>query len=130
MTDHATEAGTGETPAPAEDKASESKGSAVWREIKGIFWVLVAVLAFHSFVAKPFYIPSESMMPVLLKGDRLVVSKYPYGWSWVSPSFHILPHWEGRLFGSLPPGTEVQRMGLAEAVELVGAFLSSDKERP
>ncbi len=35
-----------------------------------------------------------------------------------------------RLFGSLPPGTEVQRMGLAEAVELVGAFLTSDKERP
>jgi ATP-dependent DNA helicase DinG len=28
-----------------------------------------------------------------------------------------------RLFGSLPPGTEVQRMGLAEAVELVGGFL-------
>ncbi len=29
-----------------------------------------------------------------------------------------------RLFASLPPGTEVQRMGLAEAVELVGGFLS------
>lgn len=29
-----------------------------------------------------------------------------------------------RLFASLPPGTEVQRMGLAEAVEQVGAFLS------
>ena len=28
-----------------------------------------------------------------------------------------------RLFASLPPGTEVQRMGLAEAVELVGGFL-------
>jgi signal peptidase I len=60
------------------------------------------VLAFHSFIAKPFYIPSESMMPTLLKGDRLVVSKFPYGWSWVSPSFHILPPTEGRLFGSLP----------------------------
>uniref|UniRef100_UPI00260458A2 helicase C-terminal domain-containing protein n=1 Tax=uncultured Brevundimonas sp. TaxID=213418 RepID=UPI00260458A2 len=35
-----------------------------------------------------------------------------------------------RLFASLPPGTEVRRMGLAEAVDLVGAFLSSDKERP
>ncbi|MBU1384520.1 MAG: ATP-dependent DNA helicase [Alphaproteobacteria bacterium] len=35
-----------------------------------------------------------------------------------------------RLFASLPPGTEVQRMGLADAVEQVGAFLSSDKERP
>jgi signal peptidase I len=60
------------------------------------------VLAFHSFIAKPFYIPSESMMPVLLKGDRLVVSKYPYGWSWVSPSFHIMPEMPGRLLGSLP----------------------------
>ncbi len=78
------------------------KESAVWREIKGLFWVLLAVLAFHSFVAKPFYIPSESMMPVLLKGDRLVVSKFPYGWSWVSPSFHVLPHWEGRLLGKMP----------------------------
>ena len=87
---------------PAPPATAEGKGSAVWREIKGLLWVLVAVLAFHSFVAKPFYIPSESMMPGLLKGDRLVVSKYPYGWSWVSPSFHVFPHWEGRLLGKLP----------------------------
>ena len=65
-------------------------------------WVLLAVLAFHSLVAKPFYIPSESMMPGLLTGDRLVVSKYPYGWSWVSPSFHILPPMDGRLLGRMP----------------------------
>jgi signal peptidase I len=87
--------------APAPEK-KESKGSALWREIKGLLWVLVAVLLFHSFVAKPFYIPSESMMPSLLKGDRLVVTKYPYGWSWVSPSFHVFPHWQGRLFGKTP----------------------------
>ena len=101
MTDTVPEAG-GETAAvpPAEKK--EDKGSAVWREIKGLFWVLVAVLAFHSFIAKPFYIPSESMMPGLLTGDRLVVTKYPYGWSWVSPSFHIFPHWRGRLLGKMP----------------------------
>jgi signal peptidase I len=86
--------------APAEKK--EEKGSALWREIKGLLWVLLAVLAFHSFVAKPFYIPSESMMPGLLTGDRLVVSKYPYGWSWVSPSFHVFPAMKGRLFGKLP----------------------------
>jgi len=47
--------------------------------------------AFHSFVAKPFYIPSISMMPNLLVGDRLVVSKYPFGWNWSSVSFHLLP---------------------------------------
>ena len=90
---------------PAENR--EAKGSAVWREIKGLLWVLLAVLAFHSFVAKPFYIPSESMMPGLLKGDRLVVSKYPYGWSWVSPSFHIFPHWSGRLLGKMPKRGDV-----------------------
>jgi signal peptidase I len=92
----------------ANDKAAppaehgDSKGSALWREIKGLFWVLVAVLAFHSLIAKPFYIPSESMMPGLLTGDRLVVTKYPYGWSWVSPSFHVLPPMKGRLFGHMP----------------------------
>ena len=31
-----------------------------------------------------------------------------------------------RLFAGLPPGTEVQRMGLAEAVELTKRFLSPD----
>ena len=71
-------------------------------EIKSIGLLLLAVLAFHSFVAKPFYIPSVSMMPGLLVGDRLIVSKYAYGWSWVSPTFHILPRMEGRLLGSLP----------------------------
>lgn len=80
----------------------EEKGSALWREIKGLLWVLLAVLGFHSLVAKPFYIPSESMMPGLLTGDRLVVTKYPYGWSWVSPSFHVLPPTSGRLFGHMP----------------------------
>ncbi|GAA0474317.1 signal peptidase I [Parasphingorhabdus litoris] len=71
-------------------------------EAKSIGLLLLAVLAFHSLVAKPFYIPSVSMMPGLLVGDRLIVSKYAYGWSWVSPTFHILPRMEGRLFGSLP----------------------------
>ncbi len=71
-------------------------------EFKSIALLLLAVLAFHSFVAKPFYIPSVSMMPGLLVGDRLVVSKYAYGWSWVSPTFHIFPRTKGRIFGSIP----------------------------
>ena len=97
---------TEEGAAPVSAKA-EKKGTDWWGEIKAIFWLVLAVLAFHSLVAKPFYIPSESMMPILLKGDRLVVSKYPYGWSWVSPSFHIFPQTEGRLFGSYPERGDV-----------------------
>ena len=99
MSDTVPEASADASAAPVADKKEES---ALWREIKGLLWVLVAVLLFHSFVAKPFYIPSESMMPGLLKGDRLVVTKYPYGWSWVSPSFHVFPHWQGRLLGKMP----------------------------
>jgi signal peptidase I len=78
-----------------------------WGEVKAIFWLILAVLAFHSFIAKPFYIPSESMMPILWKGDRLVVSKYPYGWSWVSPSFHLWPEMGGKLFGRTPERGDV-----------------------
>ena len=97
-------------------------GRMLWDELKGLFYVMLAVLAFHSFIAKPFYIPSESMMPVLLEGDRLVVSKYPYGYSHVSPTIPnpaaltrmllmggaaepwsiVLPETEGRLFGRYP----------------------------
>ena len=101
MSDTVPEASADPSAAPVAEK-EEQKGSALWREIKGLLWVLLAVLLFHSFVAKPFYIPSESMMPTLLKGDRLVVTKYPYGWSWVSPSFHVFPHWDGRLLGNMP----------------------------
>jgi signal peptidase I len=87
--------------------ATQKKGTDWWGEVKAIFWLIVAVLAFHSLIAKPFYIPSESMMPGLLVGDRLVVTKYPYGWSWVSPSFHVLPHIGGRLWGALPERGDV-----------------------
>ncbi len=71
-------------------------------ELRGLALMLLAVLAFHSFIAKSFYIPSISMMPNLLVGDRLVVIKYPYGWSWVSASFHLLPREPGRLLPKTP----------------------------
>ena len=113
-------------PAPAEPArqrwTARRVGRVVWEELRGLFFVMIAVLAFHSFIAKPFYIPSESMMPVLLEGDRLVVSKYPYGYSHVSPTIPnpaamarmlllgqpaepwsiVLPETKGRLFGRYP----------------------------
>ena len=91
-----------------EDTTPPAKKGTDWAaEAKGIFWLILAVLGFHSFIAKPFYIPSELMMPGLLVGDRLVVTKYPYGWSFVSPTFHLLPFMEGRLFGRMPERGDV-----------------------
>jgi signal peptidase I len=72
------------------------------REMRNLAGLLLLVVGVHSLVAKPFYIPSESMMPGLQVGDRLLVSKYPYGWSYASASFHLLPFIQGRLFGRIP----------------------------
>lgn len=95
-------------PAESDQASSEAKAGTDWLgELRGIFWLILAVLGFHSFVAKPFYIPSESMLPGLLIGDRLVVTKYPYGFSFVSPTFHLLPFVPGRLFGRLPERGDV-----------------------
>ncbi len=87
--------------APKKSKKRDDKVD--WlSEIRGLALMLAAVFAFHSFLAKPFYIPSESMMPNLLVGDRLVVSKYPYGWNWSSISFHLAPRGDWRVMGSTP----------------------------
>ena len=84
-------------------ETSQSSDKVNWlAEIRGLAIMLLAVVAFHSLVAKPFYIPSTSMMPSLWVGDRLVVSKYPYGWSWASASFHVLPRSETRVWGATP----------------------------
>lgn len=83
-------------------KAKRKQDGGVAKLIRDIVVILLLVLGIHSFVAKPFYIPSDSMMPILLSGDRLIVSKYPYGWSYASISFHLAPKFSGRLFAKLP----------------------------
>lgn len=89
-------------PAEATPQPSARSKTDWASEIRSIALLVVAVLGFHSLIAKPFYIPTESMVPGLLVGDRLVVSKFPYGWSWVSATFHMLPPIEGRILGKLP----------------------------
>jgi len=94
---------TGDRPAPLHPAAPTGKARVNWGgELAGLIVMLLGVVVFHTLVAKPFYIPSMSMMPNLLVGDRLVVSKYPYGWSWVSPSLHVLPRSGRRLLPATP----------------------------
>lgn len=46
---------------------------------RSFFPVLLIVLILRSFVAEPFRIPSNSMMPTLLTGDFILVNKFSYG---------------------------------------------------
>src|SRR4051812_10383053 len=95
------EAGHAARQIPATGAAASGRSN--WlAELRGLAWMVLSVLAVWTFAARPFYIPSESMMPTLIKGDRLVVTKFPYGWSYASPALHILPFIPGRLFARLP----------------------------
>ena len=64
--------------------------------LKTIFWALVIALFIRSFFFQPFYIPSSSMEPNLLIGDRLFVSKYTYGFS--RHSFPFSPSFSNKRF--------------------------------
>jgi signal peptidase I len=69
--------------------------------IKTIFYALVIAIIIRSLFIQPFYIPSSSMEPTLLIGDRLFVTKYSYGYSKHSFPFSP-PILKGRIFSDLP----------------------------
>lgn len=71
-----------------------------------VYAILIAV-AIRSLAYEPFNIPSGSMLPTLLEGDFVFVSKPTYGYSRYSFPFGIVPLPESRLFGSLPERGDV-----------------------
>ena len=74
--------------------------------IKTLFYALIIALFIRSFFFQPFYIPSSSMEPNLLIGDRLFVSKYSYGYS--QHSFPFSPKiFNDRILGKDPKRGDV-----------------------
>ena len=69
--------------------------------IKTLFYALIIALVIRSLFIQPFYIPSSSMEPNLLVGDRLFVTKYSYGYSKHSFPFSP-PIFKGRIMSNTP----------------------------
>ena len=74
--------------------------------IKTLFYALVIAIIIRSLIIQPFYIPSSSMEPNLLVGDRLFVTKYSYGYSKHSFPFSP-PFFNGRIFSKDPKRGDV-----------------------
>ena len=73
---------------------------------KTLFYALVIAIFIRSIFLQPFYIPSSSMEPNLLVGDRLFVTKYSYGYS--KHSFPFSPNlFKGRIMFSEPKRGDV-----------------------
>lgn len=78
--------------------------------LKETVWTIVnavaIALAVRTFAYEPFNIPSGSMLPTLLIGDYLFVSKFSYGYSSYSLPLG-LPLFKGRIFASEPERGDV-----------------------
>ena len=73
---------------------------------KTLFYALIIAVIIRSLLIQPFYIPSSSMEPNLLVGDRLFVTKYSYGYSKHSFPFSP-PLFKGRVISNKPKRGDV-----------------------
>ena len=74
--------------------------------LKTLFYALIIAILIRSILIQPFYIPSSSMEPNLLVGDRLFVTKFSYGYSKHSFPFSP-PIFNGRLLSDTPKRGDV-----------------------
>lgn len=83
-------------------RGEEASGLRAWLwndTVQTIFYAFMIAIAVRIVAFEPFNIPSESMLPTLLKGDYLFVSKYTYGYSRYSFPFGF-PPFSGRIWES------------------------------
>ena len=85
---------------------SKRKPEGKFEFIKTIVIAGALALGFRSLLFEPFNIPSGSMIPTLLVGDYLFVSKYSYGYSRYSFPFGMAP-FNGRVFETPPERGDV-----------------------
>lgn len=83
-----------------------SKKGGFGETIRTVVYAVVIALFIRTFAYEPFSIPSGSMIPTLLVGDYLFVSKFSYGYSRYSLPFSP-PLFEGRILNDQPERGDV-----------------------
>ena len=86
--------------------STKNEEGGLWETIKVIVQALLIAVVVRTVLFQPFNIPSGSLIPTLLIGDYLFVSKYSYGYS-----KHSIPFspgiFSGRIFGAEPKRGEI-----------------------
>lgn len=85
---------------------AKTRGGDLWESLRTLVYAILIALGIRTFAYEPFHIPSESMLPTLLVGDYVFVSKYAYGYSRYSLLFSP-PLFQGRILGSEPKRGDV-----------------------
>lgn len=75
--------------------------NSLYETVKVVVQALLIAVIIRTLLFQPFNIPSGSLIPTLLVGDYLFVSKYSYGYSRHSLPFSP-PLFDGRIFSSEP----------------------------
>ena len=86
--------------------AAVKQPSGILETVKTIVYAGAIAILIRTVAYEPFNIPSASMVPTLLVGDYLFVSKFSYGYTHFSMPFSP-PLFSGRLFASLPKRGDV-----------------------
>ena len=85
---------------------AQQKSGGLLDNVKTVLYAGLIAVGIRTVAFEPFNIPSGSMIPTLLVGDYLFVSKYSYGYSRFSLPF--APNlFSGRIFGRLPERGDV-----------------------
>lgn len=87
--------------ARVDQKLRKKEEGGLWETVKVVFQALLIAVVVRTLLFQPFNIPSGSLIPTLLIGDYLFVSKYTYGYSKHSIPFSP-PVFSGRIWGSDP----------------------------
>ena len=85
---------------------SKKRSSVLGETLRTVVYAVLIALGIRVMAYEPFNIPSGSMIPTLLIGDYLFVSKFSYGYSRYSLPLG-LPLFEGRILGDEPERGDV-----------------------